>query len=92
MLHRHLMDVVAFGGAPDDPNAAFLIRAFDDLADREAREEAFYGSSEWRSGPREAILACIETYVDAVLNLDDKTIDGLRRVGTTFPGNGEAGP
>ena len=84
MLDRHRMDVVAFGGSPDDPNAAFLIRAFDDLADREAREEAFYGSTEWRSGPREAILACIDTYVDAVLTIDDATIDGLRRVGTAI--------
>ena len=81
LLRMHDIDVVAFGGSPDDADAAFLIRAFDDLADRERREADFYGRDEWRRGPREAILACIETYTDTVLTLDDATIEGLRRVG-----------
>ena len=84
MLGRREVDVVAFGGSPDDPNAAFLIRAFDDLADRAAREDAFYGSDEWRSGPREPVLACIDTYLDTVLELDEATIDGLRNIGTAL--------
>lgn len=82
LLQRWRADVVGFGRSPDDPDAAFLIRAFDDLADRERREAAFYGSDEWRKGPREAVLACIDTYVDAVLTLDEATVDGLRRIGT----------
>jgi hypothetical protein len=48
---------------------------------RGAHEDAFYGSAAWREGPREAVLACIETDTDSVLTLDDATIDGLRRVG-----------
>jgi hypothetical protein len=75
------MDVVAFGRSPDDPDAAFLVRAFADLADRAAAEDAFYGSAAWRDGPRAAILACIETYLDTVLALDPATIDGLRAAG-----------
>lgn len=78
MLERHGIDVVAFGGSPDDPNAAFLIRAFDNAADRERREAAFYGSPDWRNGPREAILACIDTYLDTVLTLDEETIKGMK--------------
>jgi NIPSNAP protein len=81
MLERAKVDVVGFGGSPDDPNAAFLIRAFDNLADRQAQEDAFYGSDAWRKGPREPILACIETFTDTVLTLDDATVDGLRTVG-----------
>ena len=81
MLRRAKIDVVAFGRSPDDPNAAFLIRAFADLPDRQAQEEAFYGSAAWRQGPREPILACIETLTDTVLTLDDATVDGLRTVG-----------
>jgi hypothetical protein len=72
------IDVVGFGRSPDDPNAAFLIRAFADLIEREAQEADFYGGEAWRTGPREAILACIETYIDTVLTLDVATIDGLR--------------
>jgi hypothetical protein len=81
MLRRRAIDVVAFGASMDDADGAFLIRAFDDLDDRRRREDAFYSSAEWRSGPREPILACIETYSDIVFDLDEATIDGLRRLG-----------
>jgi hypothetical protein len=81
LLERRGVDVVAFGGSLGEPDAAFLIRAFADVADRERGEADFYGSDEWRSGPREAILACIETYTDTVLSLDEVTVDGLRHVG-----------
>jgi hypothetical protein len=54
------------------------MRAYDDLDHRQSSEDAFYGSDEWRSGPREPILALIESYTDVVLELDEATIDGLR--------------
>jgi len=83
MLETAGIDVVAFGGSPDEPDSAFLIRAFADLADRAAREDAFYGSEAWRAGPRERILACIELYTDTLLTLDVATVAGLRTVGTS---------
>lgn len=79
MLERRGIDVVAVGPSVGDPNGYYLIRAFDDLEDRRRSEEAFYGSTEWREGPREAVLALIDAYVDLVLELDEPTIDGLRR-------------
>ena len=85
LLQARRIDVVAFGGSPDDPDAAFLIRAFDDLADRERREADFYGSAEWREGPREAVLDCFEVYTDTVITVDDATVQGLRRVGLGVP-------
>ena len=57
------------------------MRRFDSLAQREASENAFYGSDEWNQGPREAILALIESYTEVVLALDESTLDGLRGVG-----------
>lgn len=78
LLEASGIDVVGFGRSPDDPNAAFLIRAFADLAEREAQESAFYGDDAWRGGPRAAILACIDTYTDTVLTLDVATVDGMR--------------
>jgi hypothetical protein len=55
------------------------VRAFDDLADRERREEAFYASPEWRLGPREAVIEKIVTYADTVLELNDDLVEALRR-------------
>ena len=50
------------------------------LADREQSEDGFYGSEEWRKGPREAILADIESYTTIVIPMDVATLDRLRRV------------
>ena len=79
LLARHAIDVVAYGPSIDEPNGYFLIRSFNDLADREQREDAFYASPEWRGGPREAVIAKIEVYTDVVVELDDPTIEGLRQ-------------
>lgn len=42
-------------------------------------EDRFYGSPEWRLGPREAVLACIVVYTDAVLEVPEEVVEGLRR-------------
>ena len=79
MLRRWHVDVIACGRSAHDVDAYVLIRAYADLAERAASQDAFYGSDEWLTGPREAILAAIETYTSVVLLLDEDTIDGLRR-------------
>jgi len=79
MLRARGFDVVAFGPSPHDPNAYFLIRAFDDLADLQAQEETFYTSEAWRQGPREAIISRIESYLDTILSLSDESIDDMRK-------------
>jgi hypothetical protein len=78
MLKRWNVDVVAYGPSLHDENSYYLMRRFDSLADRAQSEDSFYGSDEWRQGPRAAILACIETYTEFVLELDEGTVQGLR--------------
>lgn len=80
MLKRWNVDVVDYGPSLHDENSYYLMRRFDSLAHREQSEEAFYGSDEWRQGPREAIIALIETYTEFVLELDESTLQGLRRM------------
>ncbi len=79
LLKRWNVDVVAYGPSLHDENSYYLMRRFASLAQRDDSENAFYGSNEWRQGPREAILACIETYSEVVLELDDVTVQGLRK-------------
>lgn len=79
MLSRWQIDVVSYGPSLHDPDSYYLIRAYSSLADRQSSEDAFYSSDEWRQGPRTAILALIETYTEAVIQLDEATVDGLRR-------------
>jgi hypothetical protein len=80
MLQRWNVDVVAYGPSLHDSNSYFLMRRFDSLAKREESEESFYGSDEWKHGPRESIIALIENYTEIVLELDDVTVEGLRRI------------
>jgi hypothetical protein len=79
MLQRWNVDVVAYGLSLHDENSYYLIRRFDSLAHREDSENTFYSSDEWRQGPREAIIACIENYTEFVLELDEITVRGLRK-------------
>ncbi len=79
MLRRWNIDVVAYGPSPHDDTSYYLIRAYANMADRERSEDAFYGSDEWRQGPRDAILALIEGYTTIVLDLDDAAVKSLRR-------------
>jgi hypothetical protein len=79
MLKRWNVDVVAYGPSRHDEDSYYLIRRYDSLDQREESENAFYGSDEWRRGPREAILALIENYTEIVLELDEVTVQGLRK-------------
>jgi len=79
MLRRWQHEVVAFGPSSHQDDAYFLIRAYDDLPDLNARQDAFYGSPEWRLGPREHVLAMIRHYQDAVLWASPDAIDDLQR-------------
>ena len=79
LLKRWNFDVVAHGPSLHDENSYYVIRRFDSLAQREQMEDAYYASDDWRQGPREAILALIENYIDIVLELDDVTVQGLSK-------------
>ena len=79
LLKRWNFDVVKHGPSLHDENTYYMIRRFDSLAQREQMEYSFYSSDDWRKGPREAMLALIESYTDIVLELDEVTVQGLRK-------------
>ena len=82
MPNVHLLwtfDVVAHGPSLHDENTYYVIRRYDSLTQREQMEEAYYASDDWRRGPREAMLALIENYTDVVFELDEVTVQGLRK-------------
>ena len=79
MLRRWKMDVVAYGPSLHDKDSYFLMRAFEGIDQRQKAEDAFYGSEEWIKGPRERVLADIDSYTTIVVHLDDVTLQGLRK-------------
>jgi len=79
LLKRWSFDVVAHGPSLHDENTYYVIRRYDSLAQRDEMEDAYYSSNDWRQGPREAMLALIESYIDAVFELEEATLQGLQR-------------
>jgi hypothetical protein len=71
--------VVDFGPSPHDNDSYYLIRAYDSLEHRRASQDAFYGSAEWKQGPREKILALIDSDTSIVIEMDSGTVDSFRR-------------
>jgi ketosteroid isomerase-like protein len=80
MLKRWKVDVVGYGPSLHDRDSYYLIRAFPGVAERQKSEDAFYGSDEWRSGPRERVLAAIDTFTTVVITVDAVTLKGLRGI------------
>ena len=78
LLKRWNFDVVAHGPSLHDENTYYVIRRYESLSQREQMEDTYYASDDWREGPREAILALMESYTDIVLELDEETVQGLR--------------
>ena len=85
MLRRWKVDVIGYGPSLHDADSYFLMRGFPGAADRQTAEDAFYGSDEWRKGPREAVLADIVSYTTVVVSLDPATIRGLRALVPASP-------
>lgn len=70
MLKRWNLEVVYLGPSLHDKNSYFLVRAYNDVDHMNQSEDAFYGSDEWKKGPRESILSMIENFVTIVVSED----------------------
>ena len=79
LLKRWNFDVVAHGPSLHDENSYYVIRRFNSLTQREQMEDAYYASDDWRLGPREVMLALMENYTDIVIELDEVTVQRLRK-------------
>jgi len=80
MLREWGTDVVAFGSSAHEPDTYFLARSYESLDDLNERQNAFYGSSAWRNGPRASVVDRIESYLNTVLWLSPQAIDSMREL------------
>jgi hypothetical protein len=78
LLRKWNIDVLAAGPSLHDPDSYFLVRAYDSLEQRQQSQDEFYGSPDWRQGPREAIIALIENDTSVVLELSEASVAALR--------------
>ncbi len=68
LLRKWKINVVAHGKSLHNENTYYVIRLFKSLEDRQKSEDAFYGSEEWKKGPREAIVSKIESSAEMVIS------------------------
>ena len=78
LLRAANVEVVAFGPSLHDPDAYFLVRAYDNIDHRRDSQEAFYSSDAWRNGLRQSIVELIEADQDVVLWLSLQAVDAMR--------------
>lgn len=78
MLRRWKLDVVAFGPSAHEADTYFLVRSFKDLDDLRAQQGAFYGSEEWKTGPRAQVIGEIDGFLNTVLWLSPAAIEDMR--------------
>ena len=78
MVRASGMDVVAFGRSDHEHESFYLIRAFDSRKQLVAQQEAFYGSSAWREGPRQGLVDCLDDYLNTLLWLPEDAVEALR--------------
>src|SRR5882757_2267414 len=70
LLKKWNFDVVAYGPSLHDANSYYVIRRFKSLEDREKSENAYYGSDDWKAGPRDAIMGLVEHFAYAVVSTE----------------------
>jgi quinol monooxygenase YgiN len=85
MLRSKGMDVVTYGRSDHEEETYHLVRAYESRAALEAGQAAFYGSPEWRNGPRNDLVDRIETYLNTLLWVPQDTVDGMRTLNPTAP-------
>lgn len=66
LLEKWGFRVVAHGPSRHDADSYYVIRLFDSLAERQSSEDAYYGSDDWKQGPRSAILELVDHFAYAV--------------------------
>jgi hypothetical protein len=80
MLRAKGMDVVAYGQSNHEEETYFLARSYANREALEKEQSDFYGSNDWKLGPRSEIVACIETYMNTLLWVSDAGIASMREL------------
>ena len=80
MLKAKGMDVVAYGKSDHEEETYYLVRSFTNRESLEREQAAFYGSNDWRSGPRSELVDRIETYMNTLIFASESAVAGMREL------------
>ena len=80
MLKAKGMDVVAYGKSDHEEETYYLVRSFTNRESLEREQAAFYGSNDWRSGPRSELGYRIETYMNTLIFASESAVASMREL------------
>ena len=80
MLKAKGMDVVAYGKSDHEEETYYLVRSFTNRESLEREQAAFYGSNDWRSGPRSELVDRIETYMNTLIYVSESAVASMREL------------
>jgi len=80
MLKAKGMDVVAYGKSDHEEETYYLVRSFTNRESLEREQAAFYGSNDWRSGPRSELVNRIETYMNTLIFASESAVASMREL------------
>ena len=80
LLKRWNVEVLAFGPSLHGEDTYLVVRRYQDLKDRQQSQDGYYGSDEWKQGPREQIMSLIEDYTTVVIPANDNLITGFKMI------------
>jgi hypothetical protein len=64
--------------ADHEEETYFLIRSYENRMALETEQAAFYGSDDWRLGPRRALVDRIQTYLNTLVWVSDTAVVEMR--------------
>jgi hypothetical protein len=70
LLRKWNFKVLAYGPSLHDADSYYVIRSFKSLEDRQASEDAYYSSDDWKEGPRSAVLGLVDHFAYAVVSAE----------------------
>ena len=81
---QHMQQRTVIAPLRDGPKITGLVVTIEDVTSRRQKEKDLanvdtLASDDWRKGPREALLALIESYTDVVFELDAAAVEGWRK-------------
>jgi hypothetical protein len=80
MLKTKGMDVVAYGRSDHEEETYFLVRSYASREALKTEQADFYGSDEWKFGPRSELVDKIQTYVNTLLWASELAVDSMRKL------------
>jgi quinol monooxygenase YgiN len=80
MLQAKGMDVVAYGRSDHEEETYFLARSYTSREALEREQAEFYGSEDWKLGPRSELVDRIQTYMNTLIWLSEVAVASMREL------------